>query len=931
MQLGLLVVGVSLVIAALALLFLKSKKGRTTAVRERAQRDVADLAPHDTVTIDRESVKKIVLENGMTILACKQGKAPKVLVQIAYNVGSAIEESGERGLAHLLEHMIFKGTEKLAEGDIDSIARKYGADFNAFTSYDMTSYYFEMDNQNWQHFVPVLADCMKNARFDDQHLASEVKAVIQELRMYRDSHWHVMIEHAFKNLFPANHPYHHPIIGYKEDLADLSGARLRSFYDKYYHPSRAVLCIVGDIDLDEVTTLAQKTFEGIENAAADHTPDFVPLSNSLVTHSSTIYRDVQEEQLGLYWRIPGLREGNHLVVSATEYILGGGLDSRLYRLLVDELKIASGVRVGSEQMEASGVFVITVEPKEGQREACREAVVGQIEQLMSDGGSDIELYKMVKNRQRQHMLALNNLNDFTYQWIETFFMTGNEYALFDEANEYASITADQVKGFVASWLNPRDMHQMLLAPIPADARAIWQEEQAKEEAYYEFLLDRHKRTEPLGEPQYVHSLPDPKPVAFTFPQPTHVMRHASSNLTMITYTDSQVPLVSTALMFKDAAYIARSLDGVGVDVMMAMLLEGSQSLGKQDIVEGFDLHGAQYAYTGRGMSMTCSRASFASVFVHAMDILKSPSFDEAAFAKVKEIFIHSYTQKKDSAQQIAMRALKQAIYYKHPYGWSFDDALEYLKNLTIDDIKKLHDRYVNPAFMVLSVAGDIEPGYVEHLASQVTAGWQAGYYTAPVYPDTVMPEKTEVIIPLLRDQVVFACGRRADASLYEPAHLMLDVMSSICFHSLGSRLFELREKTGLFYTASGAWGADIHQEQGFDYVCAIVNPENLSFTKEAIAELVDACAKGTFTDAELAAARQMYVKELLDATTDIRSIAALFANIETLDIGFDYYDKALAYVRDLSVNTLNAYAREYISQERMVSVAVGRLEEKANS
>ena len=177
------------------------------------------LPAHDTLPVPEDKITKVVLDNGLTVLVCNQGTAPKVLVQIAYDVGSAIEQEGERGLAHLLEHMIFKGTQKMAEGDIDAIARKYGADFNAFTSHDMTSYYFETDANNWQPFLPILADCMQNARFSDQHLASEVKAVIQELRMYSDSHWHVMLDHAFTTLFPANHPYHHPIIGYKEDLS----------------------------------------------------------------------------------------------------------------------------------------------------------------------------------------------------------------------------------------------------------------------------------------------------------------------------------------------------------------------------------------------------------------------------------------------------------------------------------------------------------------------------------------------------------------------------------------------------------------------------------------------------------------------------------------------------------------------------------------
>ncbi len=204
----------------------------------RKEKSMMKVTPHPTYCkMPTERVVKKVLPNGMTILAMQDKSIPQVLVQIAYDIGSAVEQSHERGLAHLIEHMIFKGTQQLSEGDIDAIARKFGADFNAFTSWDCTSYYFQTDNANWRHFINILFDCMKNARFDDQHLASELRAVVQELNMYKDKYIRSMQEKAFCQTFPANHPYHFPIIGFKEELANLTAADLRTFYHKYYHPT----------------------------------------------------------------------------------------------------------------------------------------------------------------------------------------------------------------------------------------------------------------------------------------------------------------------------------------------------------------------------------------------------------------------------------------------------------------------------------------------------------------------------------------------------------------------------------------------------------------------------------------------------------------------------------------------------------------------
>jgi len=883
------------------------------------------LPPHDTIVVATEKIKKVVLSNGLTVLVCQQRSAPKVLVQIGYNVGSAIETAGERGLAHLLEHMIFKGTGKLSESDIDAIGRKYGADFNAFTSYDMTSYFFEIDSQNWRHFLPLLADCMQNATFSDQHLASEVKAVIQELRMYKDSTMHMMYDHAFKTLFPGNHPYHSPIIGYKEDLAELSGERLRAFYEKYYHPSRAVLCIVGDIDIDEALTQARDAFEGITCRASDHQPAFIPLHNTLVATAATMYKEVHDEQLCLYWRIPGMAAKNHIAVSAVEYMLGGGLDSRLYRVLVDEKQIAMSVRVHAEQMLDAGIMVMVVEPKKDKTDACRLAIVAEIQRVLSEGFTALELYKMVKNRQRQHMLALHSVHDFVYYWLESYFITRDEYAFFNEVNAYAEVTLPELQDFCAQWLDPRDMHSLVIVPLPESAKAIWAREQDLEEEYYEYLLERHQRTEPVAEPSYVHTLPPAQPLSFAFPQPTRVNKQLQNELTIISYTDRSLPLVSVALIFKDAAYIARALTGVGVDLMMAMLLEGSKTLSKRQLIAFFDINGAQYSYTGRGMSVLVGASSFSAVFSHAMKVLTQPAFTQEAFEKIRDIFVHSYTQKKDSARQVAMRALKQAVYYKHPYGWSFDEAIAYLNHLTLSDIEALYKEHVLPSHMVLSVAGDVDPAFVEQLAMQVSVGWEGGHYVAPVYPERQTPPLKEATVPMLRDQTVLVFGRPSAVTLYEPGHILLDLLSHICFNSLGSRLFVLRERTGLFYTASGAWGADIHQEQGYDYVSAIVSPENLVFARTEIVALIAGLQKGDFTADELAAARQMYSKEMIDAAADIRSLASLFANIETLGIGYEYYDKALKYTYDVSLDEINAYARHYISTESFYTVVAGRV------
>ena len=178
----------------------------------------------------KSKIHKETLDNGLTILFYHKEHTPEVMLQIVYDVGSRDEESQEYGFAHLIEHMIFKGTEKLSEKDIDEIATKFGAISNAYTSYDKTAYWFYTDNKNWKVFLDILADCMGNVRFDEDQLSSEIKAVYEEIKT-RDEDGS---GNLFTELFPSNHPYHHPVLGYKENILNVDVQDVKVFYKKYY-------------------------------------------------------------------------------------------------------------------------------------------------------------------------------------------------------------------------------------------------------------------------------------------------------------------------------------------------------------------------------------------------------------------------------------------------------------------------------------------------------------------------------------------------------------------------------------------------------------------------------------------------------------------------------------------------------------------------
>ena len=145
------------------------------------------ISPDSTITsLPTHRVVQTTLQNGLTVLICPMKDAATVSIQLWYNVGSKDETAGQTGIAYFIEHMIIKGTEKITESDINFVVRKLSGNCNAFTSYDYTGYLFNIPSANWDKVLPMMADCMKNCTFKQEHLNSELKAVIQELKMIKD-------------------------------------------------------------------------------------------------------------------------------------------------------------------------------------------------------------------------------------------------------------------------------------------------------------------------------------------------------------------------------------------------------------------------------------------------------------------------------------------------------------------------------------------------------------------------------------------------------------------------------------------------------------------------------------------------------------------------------------------------------------------------
>jgi zinc protease len=875
-------------------------------------------------TIPTDNVKKITLKNGMNVLLFKNTAVPKVLMQIAYNVGSYVEQAGERGLAHLIEHMIFKGTEKLSETDIDEISRKYGASFNAFTSHDITSYYFEVDKNNWKPFIGILADCMQNARFSEQHLSSELRTVIQELKMYKDDFWDSMINKSCELLYPSYYPYHHPIIGYKTDLMAVSSEQLRNFYKKYYDPKIATLFVVGDFEPEEIIEDIKREFEEIPSSKDLNIKPFPHLPTNLISHHTKTYEDVKTEQLCFYWQIPGFSSEDEIVSSAASFMLGEGEGSRLHKALVDNQKVASSIRVASYKFQESGLFLILIEPVAGKKDECKKVIQEELIKASKEGFTDKELEHMTRAKGKHFFQKLQRAQDFTYEWLVSFYATGDEYSIFDRANKFAKIDLQDIQDFIDGYLDPILMNQIEVLPMPASKKEMWKHERELSDEMDNKILSSHNRTEPIEPPKFANQVPSPKPLDFTFPKPDKQFT-LDNGLKVLLKQNRTFPIISLSCKFKEYFHFSASDEGIIMQLMMDMLIEESKDMSKEEIVDFFEQYGADYAYNAEGARLSILSPDSKYLFKHFLKILQNPTFPQSALEKLRAITIDSLVRGKDDPADLAVRTLKTEIYKNHPFGWSFDDAISIVKKATTSDLANIHKKVVSPANMILTVVGDFDTEAMTKQIKEIFGGWQGVSEQKVEYPEISFNPGQTIDKQMLRDQVVLLMGQPSNINIYHPDMVPIKLINYIAFFSLGSRLYKLRERTGLFYAAFGCWASGAGKEVGFDYVGAILSPDKAGHAQTQIKSLIKELSENGVSDEEIASARQLYLKTLIDAISTNGSLASIFGTLEAFQLGFDYYDKVLQRIQTIGTAELNNICTKYFSTNKMTTIRAGRI------
>jgi zinc protease len=329
------------------------------------------------------------LDNGLTVCLLDNPQAPVVTSALLYRAGTRDEPAGHGGVAHFLEHMMFKGSARFGPGEIDRLTQALGGVNNAFTSHDLTAYYFNFAADRWTEALAIEADRMTTLTLDPEQVASERQVILEEIAMYDSEPWDALEMAVHDRLF-GGHAYGHPVLGTREDLLATGADDLRAFHRRFYRPDNAILVVGGDIG-DGALAAVERALGGIP-AAAEPRRGFTPPAVHPTGAERLERRKGEVARLLLAMQVPHGSHPDHPALRLAATVLGGGRTSRLQHALVEDEQVCVWISVDlSEGMDAS-MMTVTGEVVPGVDPALVEARVFELlAELRSKPPADEEL------------------------------------------------------------------------------------------------------------------------------------------------------------------------------------------------------------------------------------------------------------------------------------------------------------------------------------------------------------------------------------------------------------------------------------------------------------------------------------------------------------------------------------------------------------
>ncbi|MDR6583560.1 insulinase family protein [Herbaspirillum sp. BH-1] len=882
------------------------------------------LPPGVTAGPSAEGISEYRFANGFKLLLLPDDSKPTVTVNITYLVGSRHENYGETGMAHLLEHLMFKGSPRYPA--IPQEFSKRGMNFNGTTWLDRTNYYetFQAGQDNLQWAIAMEADRMVNSRIARKDLDSEMTVVRNEFEAGETSPSRVMLK-RMQSVAYDWHSYGRNTIGARSDIENVRIENLQAFYRTYYQPDNAVLLIAGKFAPAEVLQWVNQTFGRLPRPKRK-LPEFWTVEPTQDGERQFAIRRRGDLQLvALGYKMPSALHPDATALSFASDILADTPNGRLHKSLV-ETGLATAVYSMQLSGFAPGLQMIVAQLKAGvDIEPVKQAMIAAVESFSTTPPTAEEVarlhresgnnFETLQNNPQQMAVAMSNAIA-RGDWRLVFIDRDLEQRLGS-----ADIAAAAARYFrrdnrtVGLYL-PEDHPQRSEVPAAPSVEALLAQYQprpaiASGEAFDPAPGNIEQRTTRIA--------PEQPP-------------HASLNLALLPKKSrGQTVSVSMNLEFGDA----QGLFGqrAVAQLTAAMLLRGTEKLDRRQLADEF----TRLKINGNVYRFQTTRDNLVPALALAGEVLRHPRMDPAEFTQLKNETLAALEATRKEPDARAAEALQ--LHFDHyPSGdWRAAQTLEQriaaVQAVTLEQVKAFHQRFYGASHGELAIVGDFDVQATRAAIDQAFAGWASpAPYARVLHTWADIPAKRIVIDTPDKENGVYLARQNIRLRDDDPDYPALAVANYLLGgSSLKSRLADrIRQQDGLSYGINSGLQVGAISDAGYFSVRAIAAPQNLDKVDAAVREEIIRLIKDGFTDEELLRAKSGILQQRNQQRAGDGGIATSWTALMNLDRSFLWQQQLDLKLADLTLAQLNAAVRKYLDPARM-TVVIARDEVKAKA
>ncbi len=845
-------------------------------------------APRKTVSI--EGVTEYRLANGLRILTVPDAGASTVGVHITYFVGSRHEGYGEKGMAHLLEHMLFKGTPRL--GDIKAELTKRGARYNGTTSNDRTTYFetFAPGAENLDWALGMEADRMIHSHVRKSDLDSEMSVVRNEFEMGENSPHGVLSQRMTRLVFAA-HNYGFPTIGLRSDIEMVPIERLQAFYRTWYQPDNALVTIGGRFDEAQALALVAKHFGPIPRPTRVLPTLYTQEPSQDGERAVTLRRAGDVQIVSAMYRIPAASDPAYPAVDVMSQVFGTAATGRLHRALVHKGLASSAW--GYERMLRDPGYASfgAVVPKDGALEPARDALLAALEGAAREPVTDAEV-------ERARTALLNEIEKMQldsasmWRYLPEFAAMGDWRLFYLYRDRMRKVTTADVQRAVDTYLKPANRVLGMFVPTTKPERvAIPAAPDLRAE------LDAYRGSESVDAGETF----DPTPQNIE----ARVIRRTLANGIKVALlpkkTRGGTVVAQLSLYWGDEK--SKMDRGVACGLAGGMLMRGSRQHTRAELRDAFDKLKAGVGISTEGASIEVRRAQLDGTLRLVAEVLQHPAFPAAEFEELRRASLTGAESQRGEPSAIAGERLALHL-NPYPLGhWlhpgSIDERVAQLKAAKLEDAVRCYTDLVGGTGAQFVAVGDFDPEALSQLLEALFGGWKnpAPYARVPARHIERAALEEAVATPDKANAVLRA-GLNLPLRDDHPDFPALILGNYLLGGNSGARLqVRVREKEGLSYSTYSYLSAGQLDAAGSFGLSAIYAPQNRARVENAIREELARALEQGFTAAEVDAAIKSYIEARKLARSRDSGIAGRLASYLYLGRTFAWdidFEKRLA-------------------------------------